>query len=58
MMPPAPNALHWLPLELSFARSHSPAARIPAALSGMLATSPLGGVIIRHSQSSLTTDTQ
>ena len=46
------------PLAVSFARSHSPAARIPAGFNGTLATSPLGGVIIRHNQSSVTTETQ
>ena len=58
MMPPTPNALHWLPPALSASRSHASAALRPSPLTGMLAASPFGGVTIRHRQSSVTTATQ
>ena len=58
MMPPTPNALHWLPLARSASRLQAAAAFRPSGLTGMLATSPAGGVTIRQRQSSVTTETQ
>src|SRR5262245_47866655 len=69
MMPPTPNALHWLPALLSASRFHDAATFRPSALTGMLATSAVmspprppgdgaGGVTMRQRQSSVTIDTQ
>jgi hypothetical protein len=52
--PAAPYALH----APSVFGSHWNATRRPSSLSGMLMKSPLGGVVIRQRQSSVTTDTQ
>ena len=58
MMPAAPYTRHCSPAAMSFAGSHDSAAFRPSAVTGMLETSPFGGVIIRHRQSSVTTATQ
>src|SRR4029453_5578528 len=58
MMPPTQNPRHSLPLAASAAASQAIAALRPSPFTGMLATSPFGGVTMRQRQSSVTTATQ
>ena len=57
-IPAAPYALHWSPSASSLAGFQSLPALRPASFSGTLAKSPLGGVTMRHRQSSSTIETQ